>query len=96
MTFPEKPDISEKKHSAVLKNREKLTLDGVSEVLSFDETAVVLHTALGSLCVEGEDLHVTKLLLDCGEVAIEGNILALVYEERSSGRGGLFRRAKRS
>ena len=93
MAFPEKETFPEKRHSLSLKNREKLSLDGVCEVLSFDEEAVLLKTALGRLTVEGENLHVTKLLLDCGEVNIEGKIRAIFYdEERDSSRIGFFRR----
>ena len=92
MAFPEKEVLSEKRHSLSLKNREKLSLDGVSEVLSFDEGAVLLKTALGRVTVEGDGLHVTKLLLDCGEVNIEGNIRAILYdEERENSRFGFFR-----
>jgi sporulation protein YabP len=89
----QKGGVSEQKQNAVLRNRERLALDGVSEVLSFDETTVVLRTLLGTLTVEGEGLRVTKLLLDCGEVNIEGKIAALFYEERTErSRGGLFRK----
>ena len=84
---------SAKKHSLSLKNRERLTLDGINEVVSFDEGAVVLETSLGLLTVEGVGLHVTKLLLEAGEVAVEGEISLLSYstghEKRSR---GLFRR----
>ena len=93
MSISEKDGLLEKRHSLSLKNREKLMLDGVSEVLSFDETCVLLKTLLGRITVEGENLHVIKLLLDCGEVSIEGKIQALIYdEERENGRIGFFRR----
>ena len=93
MAFPEKDIATEKRHSLLLKNREKLSLDGVCEVLSFDEHIVLLKTVLGRLTVEGEALHVTKLLLDVGEVNIEGKIQAIYYDEEKGGGGiGLFRR----
>lgn len=93
MPMPGSGVTPEKKHSLSLKNREKLTLDGITEVVSFDDGAVVLNTAMGALTVEGEGLHVTKLLLDCGEVAVEGRITALLYAERCERtKGGLFRR----
>lgn len=89
----QKGSTGERKQNAVLRNRERLALDGVSEVLSFDDASVVLRTLLGTLTVEGEGLRVTKLLLDCGEVNIEGKISALVYDERTErSRGGFFRR----
>lgn len=93
MAVSEQERQAERKQSLTLKNREKLSLDGVLEVVSFDEGAVILKTALGRLTVEGEGLHVTKLLLDCGEVAVEGKIRALYYEDpREGGRASFFRR----
>ncbi|MBQ2719539.1 MAG: sporulation protein YabP [Clostridia bacterium] len=83
---------AERKHSLALKNRERVTLDGITSVISFDEGAVVLETALGPLTVEGEGLRVTKLLLEAGEVAVEGKVSALIYGEGSHGKGRFFRR----
>lgn len=92
MAIPEQRGMSEVKHSLQLKTREKLTLDGIREVLRFDEEVVVLETALGTLSVEGEGLHVTKLLLDCGEVAVEGHITALIYGDGGEKKRGFLRR----
>ena len=92
MPLSEKPTVQEKKHSLELKRRARLTLDGVEEVISFDEGAVILRTVLGRLTVEGEGLHVTKLLLDCGEVAVEGKICALIYDDGKEAGRGFFRR----
>ena len=81
-------------HQLTLKERSKLTMTGVSEVVSFDETAVVLHTALGTLVVQGEGLQLKTLTTDGGQVAVEGSISALAYEQtRGSGGwlGRLFR-----
>ena len=60
MSVTEKAGETPKMHSLSLKGRARLTLDGVTEVVSFDEGAVILRTALGLLTVEGEGLHVTK------------------------------------
>ena len=43
-------------HSLTLKDRKMLTMTGVTEVVSFDETAVVLHTELGLLQIHGQQL----------------------------------------
>lgn len=80
------------KHSLSLTNRGRLVLDGVSEAVSFDEEVIVLATKGGTLTVEGEGLHVTKLLLDCGEAIIEGRITALLYSDRVAKKGGFFGR----
>lgn len=77
-------------HSLTLKERKTLTMTGVTEVVSFDETAVVLHTELGKLAIHGRDLQLRNLTLEGGEVAVEGNVAALVYEEPQQ--GGWLRR----
>ena len=68
-------------HGLTLGERSKLTMTGVTEVVSFDELAVVLHTALGTLVVQGRDLQLKALSPDGGCVAIEGSVSALIYEE---------------
>ena len=53
-------------HKLQLNERKKLTMTGVTEVVSFDETAVVLQTSLGLLIVQGQQLqlkNLTKLLM---------------------------------
>ena len=39
----------------ILENREKLTITGVVDVLSFDDQIVIVETQLGLLTVKGED-----------------------------------------
>ena len=68
-------------HKLTLNERKSLTMTGVTEVLRFEETAVVLETALGLLTVQGQDLKLKTLSLEGGQVAVDGQIFALVYEE---------------
>ena len=42
----------------ILENREKLTITGVVDVLSFDDQIVIVETQLGLLTVKGEDLRI--------------------------------------
>lgn len=79
-------------HRVVLEEREQLTISGVEEVESFDESAIILTTAQGGLEVQGEGLHIEKLSLDGGDLKVEGLINALVYEPQGRGRGGLLSR----
>lgn len=73
-------------HTLSLNERQKLTMTGVTEVVSFDDTSVVLRTALGTLLVQGRELQLRTLSLEGGQVAVDGTISALVYEEpRQSG-----------
>ena len=68
----------------VLENREKLSISGVLDVLSFDDQIVILETELGLLTVKGENLRINKLSLDTTEVVISGEIYNLGYTEKSS------------
>ena len=77
--------MEEGSHRLTLQQREKLTLTGVSEVVSFDEAAVVLHTELGTLTVRGKELQLQTLSLEGGQVEIQGRISELSYEEPREG-----------
>lgn len=78
-------------HELRLDNREKLSVSGVREVESFDENAVVLHTARGVLIIRGNGLHLKTLSIDGGDIAVTGTVDALSYEEAQKA-GGFFRR----
>lgn len=68
-------------HKLSLNERRALTMTGVTEVVSFEEQAVVLNTSLGTLLVQGKELKLRTLSLEGGQVAVEGEISALIYEE---------------
>ena len=66
----------------ILENRNKLNISGVLDVLSFDDQVVVVETELGLLNVKGEELRISKLSIDTGEVIVEGEIYNLAYSDR--------------
>ena len=76
----------------VLENREKLSVSGVLDVLSFDDQVVVVETELGLLNVKGDNLRINKLSLDTSEVVVEGDIFSLNYSEKNLDKnsGSLF------
>lgn len=78
-------------HRLTLNERRQLSMTGVSEVVSFDDTAVVLRTELGTLVIQGRDLQLKTLSLEGGQVVVEGTVSALHYEEPRAG-GGWLRR----
>ena len=45
-------------HHVILEGRASLSVSGVEEVESFDENAIVMRTAQGTLVVRGEELHI--------------------------------------
>lgn len=74
-------------HKLQLNERRQLTMTGVTEVVSFEDSAVVLQTSLGTLIVQGRELQLKTLSLEGGQVAVDGTISSLVYEEPRSGGG---------
>lgn len=71
-------------HEIMLHNREKGTISGILDVISFDETAIVLDTDMGLLTIKGKDLHVSRLTLEKGEIDLEGRIDSFVYSSNES------------
>ena len=78
-------------HKLTLEQRKKLTMTGVTEVVSFEENSVILKTALGTLVIQGQQLRLKTLSLEGGQVDVSGTISALIYEEPRS-TGGVLRR----
>ena len=80
--------MEEKQYSKALKlmlsNRRTGTITGVSDVISFDITEVLLETEQGMLMIKGADLHVNRLTLEKGEIDIEGRIDSLAYSDVNS------------
>lgn len=83
---------SELPHSLSLQDRHRLSVSGVEDVESFDESAVVLQTVGGLLILRGSGLHIDKLSIEGGELLLTGRIDSLVYEDEGVGKGGFFAR----
>lgn len=81
---PEKITLPQK---LTLNERKELNMTGVTEVVSFDDTGVILQTSLGTLEIQGQQLQLKNLSLDGGQVAVTGHICALIYEEPKSTAG---------
>lgn len=77
-------------HNCILEDRKKLSVSGVNDVGSFDESVIVAKTDYGELTINGEKLHITKLSLEIGELAIEGTINSLQYSDVVEKSGGFF------
>lgn len=93
------PVIEERKNintgiiqNLILENREKLTVSGVLDVLSFDDQVVMIETELGLLTVKGQNLRINKLSIDTSEVIVEGEVSYLAYSEANQNKstGGLL------
>ncbi|MGE5397970.1 MAG: sporulation protein YabP [Chitinophagales bacterium] len=67
-------------HSLTLTNRESLQVTGVTFVNSFDDHEVILNTTQGVLWLKGEELNITSLNLENGDIVVQGNFVSLEYK----------------
>lgn len=82
-------------HKVYLNARKTAALSGVRDVLSFDAKEVYLETEQGILLIRGDELHVSRLSLEKGEVDIDGRIDSFAYSDQENAAkkaGSLFRR----
>ena len=91
MTLTEEKKLVPIPHQLMLEDRQRLTVSGVSDVDSFDDTAIVVHTDMGELTIKGEGLHISRLNVETGDLKVEGSVQALTYAEPAV-RGGFFGR----
>jgi len=92
MAYDDRASLSSLPHRVLLDGREHLSVTGVEDVESFDESTVVLQTAGGLLILRGSALHIDKLSIEGGELSVTGRLDSLVYEDGSGGREGFFSR----
>lgn len=87
--------INRRSHKLEFSNRERGSISGIQDVVSFDENQIVLDTDLGLMTIKGKELHVSRLTLEKGEVDIEGKLDSLMYSSnekyRKSGESLLTR-----
>lgn len=86
----DKKKITGRPQNIYIENRGAMSVTGVTDIESFDEETVVLYTDLGLIVVRGNALHITRIDLDCGELALDGDITAVAYEDSYAGKGGLL------
>ena len=71
-------------HKLILNNRSKVSLNGITDILSFDVNEILIETELGMLMIRGKDLHVNRLTLEKGEVDVDGTVDSLVYSSNEA------------
>lgn len=77
-------------HSFVSADRQNIKINGVEEVISFDEGEVVLQTSCGGMTVEGEGLHIGVLSVEQGVVEVDGRIDGVFYFDNTAQKKKLF------
>lgn len=76
----------------VLKSRKELSINGVKEIVSFDDTAVNLQTVMGGLAVRGENLKILFFNTEKEEAGLVGKINAVYYTNDSNGKESFLKK----
>ena len=81
--LPEDRKRSVSRHSLQIDKRENVTITGIIDVISFDEESVIGETEMGVIIIKGANLHVKRINLENGELAVTGEIDGVNYENPS-------------
>ncbi len=74
-----------------MENREKISITGVKQVDSFDESEVSARLENSGISVYGQGLHISRLDLDNGILVVDGFISGVEYSDTEKGQGFLSR-----
>ena len=77
---------AKRQSNLTLEGRKHLTVSGVEEVMGFDEQEITMRTGDGDLVDRGEEMRISKLSVDGGDVHVHGRISELHYEEPAAER----------
>lgn len=68
-------------HRVTIEGRSRAVFSGVKDVEEFDEGQICMITVMGKITVLGGELHISRLDLAAGELAAEGRIDSIEYED---------------
>lgn len=71
--------IQRSQHTLHIEQRGKVMVTGVQDVSSFLEDEIVLKIDSGEMVLTGNRLHIAKLLLEEGQLLIDGQIDGVNY-----------------
>lgn len=70
---------TEVSHKLILDSRAQGRITGVLDVDDFDGEKIQMQTEAGRLLIKGENLHITSLNVEKGELELEGKVDSLTY-----------------
>ena len=84
-------ETKDKMHTLILENRKNLVIDGIINVVGFDDNALELNSNEGRIYIEGSELKIDELTHDNGQIHISGNINGIFYRAKKE-ELGIFKR----
>ncbi len=82
-------------HSLIIDGRKNISVSGVTEADNFNDEEIILYTSYGQLTIKGEDLQISVLNTESGDVTASGKVNSVSYSERSTKHQGFFSKVLR-
>lgn len=86
-------NAAQKSHHMLVRDRKSMEISGIKKLESLNSEEFVLETSLGYMTISGQDLEMTNLNIDRGEIAISGYVTKIEYfdhqEEKVTQKGFL-------
>lgn len=95
VTSEKTKELTAQKHHVILQDRTAMTVTGVKEVVSCDESGVCMDTVCGRLNVGGKGLRVNELSVKEGEIRVSGEIEFVQYTKVKEAGTSLWKRMMR-
>lgn len=67
-------------HTLSIDRRSHVVITGVQDVFSFQEQEIILKIDSGEMILTGEKLHIAKLLLEDGQLHVDGHVDGVLYQ----------------
>lgn len=82
-----KEEEKQKQHRFSLVGRKSLQMEGVVEIIRFDEASMILETRLGPLSIKGKEFNIQAVDLEEGFLQLEGFFSSFEYRSQGGARG---------
>ena len=71
----------QKSNTISILSRKQISITGVNDIINFDESSILLSTECGKLIIEGNNLQITTLDVDSGNLVVQGTVNSVYYNE---------------
>lgn len=72
-------ELDELRHDIFIKSKKRIEVNGVEDVLSFDEKEIVAQIKGFGLSIEGDNLKIEKFSSETGDLVVNGIINGVYY-----------------
>ena len=77
-------------HSLIIDGRRNISVTGVTEADNFNDEEIILYTSYGQITIKGENLQISILSTESGDVSAAGKVNSVTYSDRTEKHPGIF------